>query len=100
MGPSLVWRSSCICDTINNRHYNGVPVSDRDPAQVCITKTSGTSLLKNLPAMQETLGQSLGQEEAMEKGMATCSSSLVWKIPWTEEPGGLQSMGSQSIRHD
>ena len=53
MGPSLVWRSSCICDTINNGYYNGVPVSDKDPAQVCITKTSGTSLLKNLPAMQE-----------------------------------------------
>ena len=100
MGPSLVWRSSCICDTINNRHYHGVPVSDKDPAQVCITKTSGTSLLKNLPAMQETLVQSLGQEEAMEKEMATCSNILVWRIPWTEEPGGLQSMGSQSIRHD
>lgn len=76
MGPSLVWRSSCICDTINNGHYNGVPVSDKDPAKVCITKTSGTSLLKNLPAMQEPLVQSLGLEEALEKGMATCSSIL------------------------
>ena len=67
MGPSLVWRRSCICDTINNRHYNGVPVSAKDPAQVCITRTPGTSLLKNLPAMQEPLVQSLSRDEAPEK---------------------------------
>ena len=52
--------------------------------------------VKNLPAMQETLVQSLGQEDPLEKGMATHSSILAWRIPWTEEPGGLQSMGSQS----
>ena len=49
-----------------------------------------------LPAMWETWVQSLGQEDTLEKEMATHSSSLAWKIPWTEEPGGLQSMGSQS----
>ena len=52
--------------------------------------------IKNLPAMQEIWVQSLGLEDALEKGMATCSSLLAWEIPWTEEPGGLQSMGSQS----
>ena len=51
-------------------------------------------MVKNLPAMQETQVQSLGWEDPLEKGMATQSSLLAWKIPWTEEPGGLQSMGS------
>ena len=51
---------------------------------------------KNLPTMQETWVPSLGQEDPLEKGMATHSSILVWEIPWTEEPGGLQSMGLQS----
>ena len=52
-------------------------------------------LVKNPPAMQETTVQSLGQEDPLEKGKATHSSMLAWRIPWTEEPGGLQSMGSQ-----
>ena len=51
--------------------------------------------VKNLPAMQETWVQSLGREDRLEKEMATHSSILAWRIPWTEEPGGLQSMGSQ-----
>ena len=55
---------------------------------------------KNLPAMQETWVRSLGQEDALEEGMATHSSILAWRIPWTEEPGGLQSMGSQRVGHD
>ena len=53
-------------------------------------------MVKNLPAMQETQVRSLGQEDSLEKGMATHSSILAWRIPWTEEPGGLQSMGLQS----
>ena len=57
-------------------------------------------LVKNLLAMQETWVQFLGQEEPLEKGMATYSSILAGKIPWTEEPGGLQSMGLQRVRHD
>ena len=50
-------------------------------------------MVKNLPAMQETWVQSLGQEDPLEKKMATHSSILTWRIPWTEESGGLQSMG-------
>ena len=53
-----------------------------------------TQIVKNLPAMQETRVCSLGQEDPLEKGMATHSSTLAWRIPWTEEAGGLQSMGS------
>ena len=54
-------------------------------------------LVKNLPAMQETWVQSLGWEDPLEEGMAAHSSILAWKIPWTEEPGGLQSMESQRV---
>ena len=57
-------------------------------------------MMKNPPAMQETQVQSLGQEDSLEEGMATHSSILAWRIPWTEEPGGLQSMGSQRVGHD
>ena len=53
-------------------------------------------MVKNLPAMWETWVQSLGQEDTPEKGMATHSSILAWRIPWTDEPGRLQSMGLQS----
>ena len=55
---------------------------------------------KNLPAMQETQVQSLGWEDPLEKEMETHSSLLAWRIPWTEEPGGLQSMGLQRVGHD
>ena len=54
-------------------------------------------MVKNLPAVQETWVQSLGGEDALKKEMATHSSILAWEIPWTEEPGGLQSMGSQEL---
>ena len=57
-------------------------------------------MVKNLPAMQEARVRSLGQEDALEKGIATHSSILAWRIPWTEEPGQLQSMGSQRVRRD
>ena len=57
-------------------------------------------MVKTLPAMQETWVQSLDWEDPLEKGMATHSGILIWKIPWTEEPGGLQSMGSQRDRHN
>ena len=55
--------------------------------------------VKRLPTMRETWVQSLGQED-LEKEMASHSSTLAWKIPWTEEPGGLQSMGSHRVGHD
>ena len=57
-------------------------------------------MLKNLPAMQETWVPSMGWEDLLEKGMAIHSSILAWKIPWTEDPGGLQSIGSQRVRND
>ena len=57
-------------------------------------------MVKNLPAMQETWVQSLGQEDLLEEGIATHSSILAWRIPWTEEPGGLHSMGSQRLGHN
>ena len=60
-------------------------------------------MVKNLPAMQETQEtqvQSLSQEDPLEKGMVTHSSILAWRVSWTEEPGELQSIGSQRIRHD
>ena len=57
-------------------------------------------MVKNLPAMQEIQVRSLGQEDPLEKEMAIHSSVLAWKIPWTEESGGLQCMGSQRVGHD
>ena len=57
-------------------------------------------MVKNLLAMQETRVRSLGREDPLEKGMATHSSILAWRIPWAEEPCGLQSMGSQRVGHN
>ena len=57
-------------------------------------------MVKNLPALQETWVQSLGQEDSLEKEMATHSSILAWRIPWTEKPGRLQSMGLQRVGQD
>ena len=56
--------------------------------------------VKNLPAVRENWVPSMGQEDPLEKGMASHSSILAWRIPWTEEPGGLQSMRLQRVRHD
>ena len=57
-------------------------------------------MVKNWPAVEETRIQSPGQEDSLEKGMAIVSSILAWRIPWTEESGGLQSMGSQRMERD
>ena len=66
-----------------------------------LTRTSLVAqMVKYLPAMQETQVQSLGGEDPLEKEMATHFSILAWRIPWTEEPGRLQSMGSQRVGHD
>ena len=62
--------------------------------------SSGAQRLRRLPAMQETRVRSLGREDPLVKEMATHSSTLAWRIPWREEPGGLQSMGSQRVGHD
>ena len=65
-------------------------------------KLKGTVVqtVKNLPAMKKTRVQSLGQKEPLEKGMAIHSNILAWRTPWTEEPGGLQSVGSQRAGHN
>ena len=66
-----------------------------------LVKTSLVAqMVKRLPTMWETWVQFLGREDLLEKEMVTHSSILAWKIPWTEEPGGLQFMGSQRVRHD
>ena len=57
-------------------------------------------MVKNLPAMWETLVQILGQEDPQEEGLATHYNILAWRIPWTKEPGGLQSMGLQKVGHN
>ena len=57
-------------------------------------------MVKNLPAMRETQVRSLGREDPLEKRMAIHSSILAWRIPWTEKPGGLQSMESHKVRHN
>ena len=57
-------------------------------------------MVENMPAVWETLVQFLGREDPLEKGMTTHSSILAWEIPWTEEPGGLQHMESQRVRHN
>ena len=79
----------------------------KQPLQImlCVIKVDFRASLvaqrvKRLPTMQETWVQSLGREDPLEKGMAPHSSTLAWKIPWTEKPGRLQSMRSQRVRHD
>ena len=70
---------------------------------LALSSTQGfpdSSLVKNPPAVQETPVQLLGWEDPLEKGKATHSRILAWRIPWTEEPGGLQSMRSQRVGHD
>ena len=65
-----------------------------------IGKTTVAQTVKYLPAMQEPQVRSLGQEDLLEKGMANHSSILAWRIPWTEEPGRLKSMGSQRVGYN
>ena len=69
-------------------------------ATFSIWATLVTQMVKNLPSVQEIGVRSLGQEDQLEMGIATHFSILAWRIPWTEEPGGLQSMGLQRVRHD
>ena len=67
---------------------------------LCTWASLVAQTVKNPPAMQETRVWSLGREDPLEEEMATHSRILAWRIPWTEEPGGLQSMGSQRVRHN
>ena len=83
------------------REGSGSPdvVKDLSKITVLVGASLVAHMVKNLPAMQETQVRSLGGEDPLEKGMATHASILAWRIPWTEEAGGLQSMGSQRVRH-
>ena len=78
--------------------------SQHVPDKVSVPELRRASLMtqrvKNLPALREPWVQFLGLEDPLEKGMATYYSILAWRIPWTEEPGRLQSMESQRVRHD
>ena len=92
-----------MLSSLVNRTLSNLPQST--PCQLGTPMyLSGASLVahmvKNLPVIWETWVQSLVREDPLEKEMDTCSSSLTWRIPWTEEPGGLQSMGLQRVRHD
>ena len=90
--------------------FNSFPVSSENKSipvvniNICVLLFKMASLLaqmvKRLPGMRETWVRPLGWENTLEKEMATHSSTLAWKIPWTEEPGRLQSMGSQRVGHD
>ena len=70
-------------------------VTESDTTESFTFTFPGGSVVKNLPAVQETQGQSQSQEDPLQKVMATHSSTLAWEIPWREEPGGLQSVGSK-----
>ena len=69
-------------------------------ALMCLRASLVAQLVNNPPTVQETWVRSLGQEDSLKKEMATLSGILAWRIPWTEVPGGLQSIGSQRVRHD
>ena len=78
----------------------GVHVSSRLTIILRVIALLVAQMVKNLPAMQETEVRSPGWEDPLEKGMTTYTSILAWRIPWTEEPGRLQSVVSQRVRHD
>ena len=86
----MVFLHPCLLPIFREKTFSFVPLRATLEAQ----------MVKSLLAMQETQVQSLGQEDPLEKGMATQSCILAWKIPWTEKPGGLWSMGPQRVRHD
>ena len=73
---------------------------EKQISQILYMASQVAQMVKRLPAMRETQVRSLGWEDPLEKEMATHSSILAWKIPWTEEPGRLQSMGSPRVGHD
>ena len=82
-------------------YYRGQESLRRNGVALIFNRASLVAqLVKNPPAMQETWVQSLGGEDPLEKGMATHSSILAWRIPWTEGPSGLESRGSQRVGHD
>ena len=93
-----IFKSLCCCFVTRGRKYHLIWPSMWTSSSVQASLVA--QILKNLPAMQETQVQSLGREDPLEKGMATHSSILAWRIPWTELPGGLQSMRLWRVGHD
>ena len=85
-----------LCDDLVGRRAGGGRCSRRKTLYIYMV----AQMVKNLPEMEDTWVQLLGWEDPLEKEMATHSIILAWKIPWTEEPGGLQPMGLQRVRHD
>ena len=83
-------------DTTEQLHCNGTEVGDFGRSEPSLV----AQMVKNLSAMEETKVRSLGRKDPLEKGTATYSSILSWRIPWTEKPGGLQSMGLQRVIYD
>ena len=88
--------SLCCTPEANTAFSNSTPIKTNKKLGASL----GAQTVKHVPAMRETRVRSLGREDPLEKEMATHSSTLAWKIPWTEEPGGLQSIGSQRVGHD
>ena len=89
---SVPWQRE-LCEESRERQQ-----TESDPVEMFPGASLGAQMVEHLPAMQETQVQSLGREDLLEKEMATHSSTLAWKSPWTEEPGRLQSMGSQRVQ--
>ena len=87
-------------DSETKQQYSEHQDTPQNSCRLYTKSTLVAQTVKRLPAMRETWFQSPGGEDALEKEMAPHSSILAWKIPWTEEPGRLQSMGSQRVRHD
>ena len=89
---------------VGSEPYSNRSHSHKQDSSVVLQSLVASSLVaqmvKHLPTMRETWVQSLGQEDPLEKEMATHSSTLAWEIPWMEEPGRLQSVGSQRVRYD
>ena len=94
-----IWVSSNEVDE-PRAYYTEWSKSEREKQILYINASLVAQMLKSLPAMLEAWVQSLGQEDPLEKGMATHSNILAWKIPWIEEPGRLQPMGSQRVGHN
>ena len=92
--------NSDTCYHIDDRHYKDIMLCEIMCARSHFRASLIAQSVKNLPAVQETQVRSLGWENPLEKEMATHSGILAWRIPWTEEPGGLQSTGLQRVGHD
>ena len=85
---------------MRQKRENIININNTIPSTSIVWASLVAQIVKNLPAMQETWVQSLGEEDPLEKEMATHCRILAWRIPWTQEPGGPHSVGSQGVGHD